>query len=67
MITGVVWSWIEESGKQHQDMIAPQIEHVVSMFKECFDVVDVIEYPLYKPGQSPQRKAIIAKAKKKGF
>ena len=65
MITGVIWTWIEESGKQHQNMIAPQIEHMVSMFEECFDVVEVIEYPLYKPGRYPQRKAIIAKSKKR--
>jgi hypothetical protein len=65
MITGVIWTWKEDSGKQHQNMIAPQIEHMVSMFKECFEVVELVEYPLYKPGRSPQRKAIIARAKKR--
>lgn len=65
MITGVTWTWIEESGKQHQNLVAPQIEHMVTMFKESFGVVEVIEYPLYKPGRSPQRKAIIARARKR--
>jgi hypothetical protein len=65
VITGVIWDWIEESGKQHQHMITPQIEHVVNMFKEWFELVEVIEYPLFKPGRFPQRKAIIAKAKKR--
>jgi SAM-dependent methyltransferase len=67
MITGVLWTWIDESGgKQHQNMVVPQLEHMAGMFKKCFDVVELIEYPLYKPGPSPQRKAIIAKARK-GF
>lgn len=64
MITGVTWTWREESGKQHQNVVAPQVEHMVSMFNEYFNVVEVVEYPLYKPGQMPLRKAIIAKAKK---
>jgi len=65
MITGVTWSWTEESGKQHQNMIAPQIEHMVTMFKEFFRAVEVIEYPLGKSGRSPQRKAVIARASKR--
>lgn len=64
MITGVIWTWSEESGKQHQNVVTPQVEHMVTMFNEYFNVVEVVEYPLYKPGQNPQRKAIIAKAKK---
>lgn len=63
-ITGVIWSWSEDSGKQHQNVIAPQIEHMVGMFGEYFHAVDVVEYPLYKEGEPPQRKAIIAKLKK---
>jgi SAM-dependent methyltransferase len=64
LITGVVWTWVEESGKQHHNMVTPQIEHMVAMFKEHFDVVDVVQYPLYKVGRNPLRTAIIAKAKK---
>ncbi len=63
LITGVIWTW-EESGTRHENMIAPQVEHMVAMFQEYFNVVEVIEYPLFKPGQRPQRKAIIARAKK---
>jgi SAM-dependent methyltransferase len=65
MITGVTWTWIEESGKQHQNLVTPQIEHMVTMCKEYFNVVEIIEYPLYKPGRSPQGKAIVAKVKKR--
>lgn len=61
MITGVIWSWNEESGKKHQNLIAPQIEHMVAMFKEHFDLVELVEYPLHEPGRSPMRKAIIAR------
>lgn len=63
-ITGVIWNWIEESGIQHQNMVTPQVEHMVTMFNEYFNVVEIVEYPLYKPGWNPQRKAIIARAKK---
>jgi SAM-dependent methyltransferase len=62
MITGATWAWIDGLGVKHENMIAPHVEHMVSMFGEHFDVVDVIEYPLSERG--PRRKAIVARSKK---
>jgi len=39
-IVGVIWSWSEESGKQHPNLLAPQVEHMVAMFREHFRAVD---------------------------
>ncbi len=66
LITGVIWTWIPESGKWHENLVAPQIEHMVAMFKEYFNVVDVIAYPLSRRWWGPKRKGIIARAKKRG-
>ena len=60
-ISAVTWSWKEESGKEHQNMVAPQIEHMVAIFSRSFDSVDLIKYPLGPPGQSPERTAVIAR------
>jgi SAM-dependent methyltransferase len=64
LITGVMWTWIEESGKRHDNMVAPHIDHMVAMFKEYFDVVEVMQYPLSRHRWGPRRKAILAKSKK---
>lgn len=59
---GVIWSWIdEESGKQHLNMLAPQLEYMLASFSKHFEQVDVIEYPLF---QGASRKAIVARSKK---
>lgn len=42
MITGVVWAWVQESGKLHDDVITPQVEHMVAMFKQHFASVEVV-------------------------
>ena len=65
LITGVMWTWIEESGKRHDNMVAPHIDHMVAMFKEYFDVVEIMEYPLSRHRWGPRRKAIVAKSKKR--
>jgi SAM-dependent methyltransferase len=64
LITGVMWTWIEESGKRHDNMVAPHIDHMVAMFKEYFDVVEVMQYPLSRHRWGPRRKAILATSKK---
>jgi len=59
---GVIWSWIdEEAEKHHLALLAPQVEYMVNLFKNYFEQVEVIEYPLVK---GAQRKAIIARYKK---
>ncbi|QIR37177.1 tetratricopeptide repeat protein [Tolypothrix sp. PCC 7910] len=59
---GVIWSWIdEESRKQHLNLLAPQLEYMLALFKKHFEQVEIIEYPLFK---GSQRKAIVARSKK---
>ncbi|MEG4353287.1 tetratricopeptide repeat protein [Microcoleus sp. LAD1_D3] len=59
---GVIWSWIDErSGKQHFNMLAPQMEYMLALFKKYFQQVEFIEYPLVK---GAKRKAIVARSKK---
>ena len=67
MITGVTWSWIEASGKRHDDMVAPQMDYMVGLFSEYFDTVEVVTYPPFKPWRRRRRRAIIARAKKPGL
>jgi len=59
---GVIWSWIdEEAEKHHLNLLAPQVEYMVSIFKKHFEQVEIIEYPSFGEGQ---RKAIVARSKK---
>jgi hypothetical protein len=64
LITGVSWTWIEPSGKRHHDMVAPPVEHMVSMFQEHFDVVELVDYPRFKWWGRRRRKGLIAREKK---
>lgn len=62
---GVIWSWIdEESGKQHLNLLAPQLEYMLSLFKKHFGQVEIVEYPLFK---GARRKAIVARSKKQKY
>ncbi|MEH2236059.1 tetratricopeptide repeat protein [Nostoc sp.] len=59
---GVIWSWIdEESGKQHLNLLAPQLEYMLPLFNKHFEQVEVIEYLLFK---GEKRKAIVARSKR---
>ncbi|MHC5861760.1 tetratricopeptide repeat protein [Nostoc sp.] len=59
---GVIWSWIdEESGRKHLNLLAPQVEYMVNLFKKHFEQVEVIEYSSFGEGQ---RKAIVARSKR---
>lgn len=62
---GVIWSWIdEESGKRHLNLLAPQLEYMLSLFKKYFEQVEVVKYPLFK---GARRKAIVAGSKKQNL
>ncbi|MHC5823517.1 MAG: UbiA family prenyltransferase, partial [Nostoc sp.] len=59
---GVIWSWIdEEAEKHHLDLLAPQVEYMVNLFKKNFEQVEVIEYSSFGEGE---RKAIVARSKR---
>jgi len=65
LITGVIWTWIEESGKQHRNILAPHVDHMVELFREHFDSVEVINYVLSgRPSTESERKGIVARVKK---
>lgn len=51
MITGITWTWIQESGKRHDDALSPQIDHLMAMFRQHFDDVRIIEGPLDELGE----------------
>ncbi len=63
-ITGFTWTWTEsETGKVHENLVAPHIDHMVEMLREHFSMVAVICYPPYEPGWRGRR-AILATQKK---
>ena len=51
MITGVTWSWIQENGKRHDDMLSPQVDHMIAMFRQHFAEVEVVEGSLDELGE----------------
>ncbi|BAY61814.1 methyltransferase, UbiE/COQ5 family protein [Calothrix brevissima NIES-22] len=44
LVTAVIWSWIESNGKRHDNMLVPQMEYMVEMFKKHFSTVEIVEY-----------------------
>lgn len=44
-ITGVTWTWDEPTGERHVDVVAPPVDHMMSLFRRHFDSVDVVDYP----------------------
>jgi SAM-dependent methyltransferase len=44
LVTAVTWSWIEASGKRHDNMLVPQPEYLVEMFRRQFPTVEIVEY-----------------------
>jgi SAM-dependent methyltransferase len=64
IITGIVWSFIEEDGsKEHAHLITPQLEFMVEQFERFFVTVRVIRYP-HKPDGINGRPALIATDKR---
>lgn len=63
LLVGVNWSWIEDSGKRHENMVAPNPDYMKAAFQEYFRDVNLISYPLSRFGRAG-RKAIVARAKK---
>jgi hypothetical protein len=63
LITGVTWTWVEPSGKRHQDMVAPPVEGMVELFSEQFDSVELVDYPRFKWWGRRRRRGLIARSK----
>ena len=61
-LTGVTWTWIEESGKEHRDMVAPATPEMVAMFHRHFELVP---YPPFRRwGRQRHVRAIVARRKR---
>lgn len=58
VVTGITWSYIEENGARHEDQVTPQIPHILSLFRERFAEVDIIQYPT-------PRTALVARKRRK--
>jgi SAM-dependent methyltransferase len=44
LVTGIMWSWIQANGKRHDNMLVPQIEYMIELFKKHFQTVEIVEY-----------------------
>jgi SAM-dependent methyltransferase len=64
MITGIVWSYIEDDGRKvHSHMIAPNVEFMVEQFERYFEDVSIHRYPTSSP-ELPGRPALVARRKR---
>ena len=61
LITGVTWTWEEDSGKAHQNMVAPPVEHMIAVFESCFREVEVVEFPPFKWWGRRRRKGLVGR------
>ena len=67
MITGIVWTWIQENGYRHDNVVSPQVEHVTGMFEQHFHTVTVRQGPLDVIGEGWRvQDVLIASDKKDG-
>ncbi|BAQ61783.1 hypothetical protein GM3708_2189 [Geminocystis sp. NIES-3708] len=44
LATAFMWSWVEPSGKRHDNMLVSQVEIMIEMFNKYFQSVELIEY-----------------------
>ena len=64
-VTAVIWNWIDEpSGRSHIGLIAPHIDHLVSLFESWFYDVRVFTYPTFQRDCLQTRRAIVARSKR---
>jgi SAM-dependent methyltransferase len=66
MLTGVIWAWIQEDGSRHDDLIAPQVEHLHAMFLQHFAEVTIVEADLEQVGEGWRcQDVLVARRKRK--
>ena len=63
LFTSVTWTWIEDSGTRHQDMVAPALEWFLAAFEDHFEHVELIRYPRRRWSRRGL-KAILARGKR---
>jgi SAM-dependent methyltransferase len=64
LITSVTWTWIENSGQRHDDMVAPTVEHMTAILERYFESVQLVPYPKLKRWGRRRMKALIASSKR---
>ncbi len=62
-VTGVLWSWHESNGREHKDLVAPQLQRMVNIVAEHFQDIEVRRWPSTFPG-SDRPKAVIGRRKR---
>jgi SAM-dependent methyltransferase len=62
-ITAVLWSWKEANGREHKDLVAPQLQRMVNIFAQFFEDIEVRRWPSTFPG-SDRPKAVIGRKKR---
>jgi SAM-dependent methyltransferase len=64
-IPAIVWNWIDEpSGRRHDGLIAPHIDHLATLFESFFREVEVYHYPQFEADCLQSRSALIARDKR---
>lgn len=64
IITGVTWTYLEASGEEHHDLIAPQEQFLIDEFSKYFTHVESVVYPRLKPEWEPTQRGIVARYKR---
>ena len=54
VVTGITWTYIEEGGARHEDQITPMVPHILALFGEHFEELEIVQYP------SSSRTALVA-------
>jgi SAM-dependent methyltransferase len=62
-ITGILWSFVEEDGKAHRDLVSPNLEYMREQFAEFFESVEILLYPMVNPVVG-RRPALLATGKR---
>jgi SAM-dependent methyltransferase len=65
LITGITWTWIDEQGQRHDEVVSPQVEHVRTMFQEHFDRVEIHEGPLDAIGEGWRVQDVLIASRRK--
>lgn len=66
MITGITWAWRQENGERHDDVLSPQVEHMVLMFRQHFDEVEIVSGDLAVVGEGWQVQDVLVARRKRG-
>lgn len=61
-LTSTTWSFLEDNGKIHTHLIAPQIGYFIDKLNGYFETIEIVRYPVYQDGWV-SRKAILARNK----